>query len=177
MAIEDIPVFRAARRGKVVRSDDWNGMQQELRNAIRSHRHTGAPTDDASDTDTARQITTQEIGDDMVTLGKLGPEVRDLIDRAGRQEGVATGEAEVSPQEPVRIEHGLGAVPVAVAVGVRRENVFRIEGRVVVYGFSPAVPPALAAVPEEPDGTFFLVTEAEESVQVRWWAFSAQEAE
>ena len=40
MAIQDIPVFREARRGQVLRSDDWNGMQRELRQGIRGHRHT-----------------------------------------------------------------------------------------------------------------------------------------
>ena len=54
MAKEDIPVFREAQRGQVVRSADWNTIQRELRNSIRTHQHTlvaDRPVDDSTEED------------------------------------------------------------------------------------------------------------------------------
>ena len=82
MAIQDIPVFREAQPGQVVRSDDWNEMQQELRNSIRTHRHTGRSADTVTDEDNAPQITAEEIAGEAVTLDRLAPEVRSAIARS-----------------------------------------------------------------------------------------------
>jgi hypothetical protein len=83
MAIQDIPVFREAQPGQVVRSDDWNEMQQELRNSIRTHRHTGQSADTATDEDNAPQITAEEIAGEAVSLDKLAPEVQSAIEAGG----------------------------------------------------------------------------------------------
>lgn len=86
MAIQDIPVFREAQPGQVVRSADWNEMQQELRNSIRTHQHTrvaGEPVDDSVAEDNALQIAADEIADEAVSLAKLAPEVQAAIESVG----------------------------------------------------------------------------------------------
>jgi hypothetical protein len=190
MAIGDIPVFREAQRGQVVRSDDWNGIQRELRNGIRAHRHTrvaGAPADDAAPADLALQITTNEIADGAVTAAKLSPDVLGDLPVAiqrGADVGVplevagpgaarqaTTDVVSLAPRARERIKHGLGTVPVAVALGIRG-NVPGLDGEFEIYGAPPDQGKVFAAVPPEPDGTFVLVSTARSEVAVRWWAVS-----
>ena len=70
----------------MVRSADWNTIQRELRNSIRTHQHTlvaDRPVDDSTEEDNASQITADEIADaalrtrhlqnDAVTAPKLYP--------------------------------------------------------------------------------------------------------
>jgi hypothetical protein len=72
MALDDIPLFRPAKAGQIVRSDDWNEIQRLLRNAVRQHRHTGANAgNDAAATDDAGQLGTSEIADGAITALKL----------------------------------------------------------------------------------------------------------
>jgi hypothetical protein len=190
MAIGDIPVFREARRGQVVRSDDWNGVQRELRNGIRAHRHTraaDAPVNDAATEDLALQITTDEIADGAVTLAKLSPDalgglavadfganvsvrLEDAGPGAARQ--AMTAVVSLPPRARERIDHGLGAVPVAIALGIR-QDVPGLDGEFEIYGAAPEQGRVFAAVPQEPDGTFVLVSTARSEVAVRWWASAA----
>jgi hypothetical protein len=169
MAVEDIPVFREARRGQVLRSADWNAVQQEQRNAVRAHRHTrpaGQPADDTADDDIAGQIGTDEIAGDSVRLRQLAPEVREAI--RGRS---ATALRTVAPGDRTRVEHGLGRTPVAVVLGVRRP-VAGIDGVFEVYGATGER--VHAAVPVDPDGTFVLVSDADTETEIRWWAFAGR---
>jgi len=74
MAITDIPEFVEASPGDLIRSSDWNSVQQQVRNSIRAHQHTrvaGAPANDAAAQDNALQITTAEIADGAVTGAKI----------------------------------------------------------------------------------------------------------
>jgi hypothetical protein len=74
MAIDDIPEFIKVASGDLIRADDWNRMQRDMRNAVRVHNHSrlaGAPVDDTVTTDNAVQITTAEIADGAVTAAKL----------------------------------------------------------------------------------------------------------
>lgn len=74
MAIDDIPEFIEVASGDLIRADDWNRMQRDIRNAVRVHQHTraaGAPVDDTVDTDNAVQLSTAEIADGAVTAAKL----------------------------------------------------------------------------------------------------------
>ena len=186
MAIGDIPVFREARRGQVVRSDDWNAVQRELRNGIRAHRHTrvaGAPRNDAATDDLALQITTDEIADGAVTPAKLGGGVFESLvaatqlgtdgdgagDGTGALRQVSTDVLVLAPRGRERVEHGLGRVPVAVTVGVR-QRLTELNGDFEVYGAPSDSGGVAAAVPVEPDGTFVLVSTADEKLTVRWWA-------
>ena len=75
MAITDIPEFVELAPGGLIRSEDWNNIQRQVRNSVRSHRHTraaNAPPNDADSADQALQITTSEIADGAVTASKLG---------------------------------------------------------------------------------------------------------
>ena len=191
MAIGDIPVFREARRGQVVRSDDWNGVQRELRNGIRTHRHTrvaGASVDDGATEDLAVQITTAEIADGAVTAAKLSADALDSLVSVGKlgvdaraslvgpgpgaSRQAATNVVSLAPQARERIEHGLGRVPVAIALGIH-QAVPELNGDFELYGALPEEGRVFAAAPLEPDGTFVLVSSARGTVAVRWWAFAA----
>ncbi len=195
MPIDDIPVFRQARRGQVVRSDDWNGMQRQMRDSLRRHRHTrvaGEPADDGAEEDLALQIDTDDIADGAVTAEKLAPDVLPAP-RIGRRavglstlrpnvrarlDGAAqarTGTLALAARAVERVEHGLGAVPVAVILGVVQDpapaELAGLEGAYEIYGGAgPAA--VFAAVPSEPDGTFVLVSRQETEVETRWWAFA-----
>jgi hypothetical protein len=75
MAITDIPEFVELAPGGLIRSEDWNNIQRQVRNSVRAHRHTrlaNAPPNDAAAADLALQITTDEIADQAVTAAKLG---------------------------------------------------------------------------------------------------------
>jgi hypothetical protein len=74
MAITDIPEYVEASPGDLIRSSDWNSVQQQTRNSVRTHQHTrvsGAPVNDAATQDNALQITTAEITDGAVATAKL----------------------------------------------------------------------------------------------------------
>jgi hypothetical protein len=176
MAIQDIPVFREARRGQVLRSDDWNGVQRELRNGIRAHRHSrlaSAPPNDSAGTDLALQITTDEIADGAVTAAKLAPGVLSGPSNDGPPISLAaspqaTGTASLGVRGNQQVTHGLGSVPVAVVLGVQ-QGVSGVRGDFEVYGATSVT----AAVPRTPDGTFTLVSTSDSQLTVRWWAFAA----
>jgi hypothetical protein len=182
MAKSDIPVFREARRGQILRSDDWNAVQRELRSSIRSHRHTSLEKDDAGPEDLALQITTDEIADGAVTAAKLGPDVvlgdgGGIVDRsrlAAAQlvdQAPTTGVVDVPAGAKTRVEHGLGSVPVGIVIGVQ-QKVTSLRGEFDVYGTAAKV---VAAVPRKPDGTFTLVSTDDAEVSVRWWAVAGSE--
>lgn len=186
MAIDDIPVFTEARRGQVVRSSDWNRIQQQLRNSIRTHQHTrpaDQPVDDTVEEDTARQISTAEladgavtgekIADDTVRLRDLHPEVRDAI--AGDPGGarVATDVVGLRARARERVEHQLGPVPVAVVLGIREEGFADLNGTFDIYEHPER--PVSAVVPVDPDGTFVLASFTDRDLEVRWWAFARPE--
>jgi len=76
MPISDIPEYIQAAPGDLIRAEHWNGIQRQVRNGLRTHRHTrapGAPANDAASADEAVQITTGEIADGAVTAAKLAP--------------------------------------------------------------------------------------------------------
>jgi hypothetical protein len=76
MAISEIPEYIEAAPGDLIRAEHWNGIQRQVRNGLRTHRHTRAPgaaVNDAAGTDEATQIGTGEIADGAVTAAKLGP--------------------------------------------------------------------------------------------------------
>ena len=39
MAITDIPEFVEVGPGDLIRADDWNNIQRQIRNSVRNHRH------------------------------------------------------------------------------------------------------------------------------------------
>jgi hypothetical protein len=197
MAKEDIPVFREAQRGQVVRSSDWNTIQRELRHSIRTHRHTqdpDEPVDDASELDNALQIAADEIADGAlatrhlqngavtgakiaagaVGLARLDPAVRGRLNGTAQ---VRTGVVTVAGGRAEQVEHKLGAVPVSILLGVVRE-LQEPAGAFEIYGSDPEQDraPVFAAAPSKPDGTFFVISRSEGSLDVRWWVF-AQTAE
>ena len=74
MAISDIPEFIEVAPGDLIRAENWNSIQRQMRNGLRTHHHTraqGAAANDASATDEATQIQTNEIADGAVTTAKL----------------------------------------------------------------------------------------------------------
>lgn len=76
MAISDIPEFIEVAPGELIRAENWNSIQRSMRNGLRQHHHTrvqGAAANDASATDEAVQIQTNEIADGAVTVAKLAP--------------------------------------------------------------------------------------------------------
>jgi hypothetical protein len=76
MAISDIPEFIEVNPGDLIRAENWNSVQRQVRNGLRTHHHTrasGAPANDASIVDEATQIQTNEIADGAVTAAKLAP--------------------------------------------------------------------------------------------------------
>ena len=76
MAISDIPEYIEVAPGDLIRAEQWNGMQRQTRNGLRTHRHTrvaGTVVNDAASTDEALQISTAEIADAAVTAAKLAP--------------------------------------------------------------------------------------------------------
>jgi len=76
MAISDIPEFIEVAPGELIRAENWNSIQRSMRNGLRQHHHTrvqGAAANDASATDEAVQIQTNEIANGAVTAAKLAP--------------------------------------------------------------------------------------------------------
>jgi hypothetical protein len=74
MAISDIPEYVEVNVGDLIRAENWNNVQRQVRNGLRTHQHTrvpGAPANDARVTDDADQINTSEIADGAVTVDKL----------------------------------------------------------------------------------------------------------
>lgn len=74
MAISDIPEYVEVTPGDLIRAENWNGMQQQMRDSLRRHQHTrlpGALVNDAAADDEADQIGTNEIADGAVTGPKL----------------------------------------------------------------------------------------------------------
>lgn len=74
MAISDIPEFVEVAPGDLIRAENWNNMQQQMRDSLRRHQHTrapNAPVNDTAATDEADQIGTSEIADGAVTAAKL----------------------------------------------------------------------------------------------------------
>jgi hypothetical protein len=74
MAINDIPEFVEVAPGDLIRAENWNNMQQQMRDSLRRHHHTRAATaavDDTASTDEATQIGTNEIADGAITAAKL----------------------------------------------------------------------------------------------------------
>src|SRR5215831_18278911 len=198
MAIDDIPVFRTARAGQIVRSDDWNEIQRLLRNAVRQHRHTGASADAAA-TDDAGQLGTSELADSAVTttqiangsvatakladgavtsgkvagaaIGRpaIAADVLALIDAANAD--VASGVATATPGTPLQVKHGLGTNPVAVLLAQSAVAVSGLTGRFDVYGGLPAGAVS-AAVPVPPTDSFFLTATGNTPIVVRWCAIA-----
>ena len=64
-------------------------------------------------------------------------------------------------------------MPVAIQLGVIRE-LQQPAGKFEIYGPDPAQgrQPVFAAAPVEPDGTFFVISNSESALDVRWWAFA-----
>jgi hypothetical protein len=76
MAISDIPEYIEVAPGDLIRAEHWNGIQRQVRNGLRTHRHTrvaGTVINDAVTTDEAPQVSTAEIADAAVTAAKLAP--------------------------------------------------------------------------------------------------------
>ena len=188
MAIDDIPVFRSARAGQIVRSDDWNEIQRLLRNAVRQHRHTRAgESDDTAPTDEAGQLGTSEIADGAVASGKIangavtsGKIAAGAIGRPALAAGVlaqidaanadvASGIATATPGQPLQVKHGLGTKPVAVLLAQSATAVQGLDGTFDVYGGLPSGTVS-AAVPVPPTDSFFLTTTSRTPVAVRWCA-------
>lgn len=74
MAITDIPEYVEASPGDLIRSSDWNNVQRQTRNSVRTHQHTrvsGAPPNDTAAQDNAQQINTDEIANGAVTGAKI----------------------------------------------------------------------------------------------------------
>jgi hypothetical protein len=74
MAISDIPEYVEVTPGDLIRAENWNGMQQQMRDSLRRHQHTrppNAPVDDTALSDTAEQIGADELADGAVTESKL----------------------------------------------------------------------------------------------------------
>jgi hypothetical protein len=71
MAVTDIPRYVDVAPGDLIRAEDWNSIQQQARNSIRTHRHTGQSADSAGDEDNAPQLAADEIADGAVTGSKL----------------------------------------------------------------------------------------------------------
>jgi len=60
MAIRDIPEFIEVGPGDLIRAEDWNGVQQQMRESLRTHHH-------------SRQIDTDGIADGAITASKMAP--------------------------------------------------------------------------------------------------------
>ncbi len=76
MAISDIPEYIEVAPGDLVRAEQWNGVQRQVRNGLRTHRHVrvaGTPPNDTAVVDEAQQLDTSEIADGAVTAAKLAP--------------------------------------------------------------------------------------------------------
>src|SRR5882724_4753493 len=74
MAITDIPAFVRAQAGDLIRSQDWNGLQQQIRSSLRTHQHShvaGTTVTDSAAVDEAQQIDTNEIANGAVTAAKM----------------------------------------------------------------------------------------------------------
>jgi hypothetical protein len=76
MAISDIPEFVKVGPGDLIRAEDWNGVQQQTRESVRTHHHSrpvGTPPDDSGTSDDAEQINTDGIADGAIVASKLAP--------------------------------------------------------------------------------------------------------
>lgn len=74
MAISDIPEFIEVVPGDLIKSSAWNEVQRQVRNSIRTHRHTRAGStaaDDTTSVDSALQIGASEIASNAVITAKL----------------------------------------------------------------------------------------------------------
>lgn len=74
MATSDIPEFVEVAPGDLIRAENWNDMQRQMRDTLRRHRHTRAPgsqPNDAGTNDDAAQIGPAELADNAVTGPKL----------------------------------------------------------------------------------------------------------
>jgi hypothetical protein len=92
MAITDIPEYVEASPGDLIRSSDWNNVQRQTRNSVRTHQHTrvsGAPANDTAAQDNALQITAAEIADGAVTTAKLAASAVTLDKMATNSVGTA----------------------------------------------------------------------------------------
>jgi hypothetical protein len=91
MAITDIPEFVEVGPGDLIRADDWNNIQRQIRNSVRAHRHSrpaGDPVDDTVATDNALQIAADDLADAAVTGAKIAD---GAIDTAKLADGAVTG--------------------------------------------------------------------------------------
>ena len=86
MAISDIPEFVEVAPGDLIRAENWNNVQQQVRDSLRRHKHTravGSQPNDAGVSDDAAQITAAELADNAVTNPKIldgavtGPKLAD----------------------------------------------------------------------------------------------------
>jgi len=76
MAISDIPEFVKVGPGDLIRAEDWNGVQQQTRQTMRTHHHNrpfGTPPNDSGTSDDAEQIDSDGIADGAITASKLAP--------------------------------------------------------------------------------------------------------
>lgn len=76
MSISDIPEFIEAGPGDLIRAEDWNGVQQLMRESLRTHHHNrtiGTPPIDSGASDDAEQIDTGGIADGAITASKMAP--------------------------------------------------------------------------------------------------------
>jgi hypothetical protein len=76
MSITDIPEFIEAGPGDLIRAEDWNGVQQLMRESLRTHHHSraiGTPPTDSGTSDDAEQIDTTGIADGAITASKMAP--------------------------------------------------------------------------------------------------------
>lgn len=76
MAINDIPEFVEVAPGDLIRAENWNSVQKQMRDSLRRHKHTrpvNQNPNDAGISDDATQISTAEIADGSVTAAKLAP--------------------------------------------------------------------------------------------------------
>jgi hypothetical protein len=96
MTITDIPEYVEASPGDLIRSSDWNNVQRQTRNSLRTHQHTrvaSAPVDDTVAQDNALQLTTAEIADGAVTGVKIAADTITSNNIAPN----AIGSSEISP--------------------------------------------------------------------------------
>lgn len=76
MALSDVPEYVEVAVGDLIRAEDWNNLQRQARQSLRTHQHTrvaSTPINDAATTDEAQQISTNEIADGAITAAKLAP--------------------------------------------------------------------------------------------------------
>jgi len=90
MAISDIPEFVTAQPGDLISAGNWNSVQQQMRNSLRTHHHTrasGTPPNDSGTSDDAEQIGTNDIAPGAVTASQLAS---GAVTAAGMADGAVT---------------------------------------------------------------------------------------